>query len=1035
MPFKNRTNLKYINMKNIFMLTNKSERKIGGKRFSVILLLLCLSLFTVYGQGKKNIKGLVTDEKNEPLIGVSVVEVGTSNGTITDVDGKFEINVSSNSTLKFSYIGYNVLEKKIGTQTVMNVVLTEAASELDEVVVVGYGTVKKRDLTGSVTSVDSEKLLQSPALSAAEAIQGKVPGVLIQNTSWTPGATPSILIRGTRSIKAGNDPLYVVDGIPISTAPNLFAPGDIESIEVLKDASATAIYGSRGANGVIIISTKKGKKGKVQVDYNGYYGIQTIQNKLELMDGAEYAEYVREAYRAAGQYDSALPNMELDKTLPSFTGDDYTWQSIAMAYDENGNYDSSKVRSGALWWNEVERTGIVTDHQLGIRGGGDKMQFAFNTTYFKNEGIYKNQDYSRYTVKLSVDAEVTNWLKIGGQSHFSHSLQNRGSNFQDCWRVNPLGRLYDDDGVPTLMTSGGDSQWWNPLQYLEPNAVVNPLKINRFLGSYYGEIKLPLDGLKYRANIGIDFHSRQDYSFLSSNARQGNPNQAKNATQQTYAYTFENLLFYDKQFGKHSIGVTLLQSIQRNRTESLSATVQDLPSDDLLFNDIASALDITGYDSNNQVWSLASFMGRLNYNYKSRYYATFSMRYDGSSRLADGHKWVSFPAFSLAWRVNEENFLKNFDKLDNLKLRFGYGVTANTSINPYQTKGLLSKKYYNYGENMVIGYTSSSLPDKTLTWETTGQWNVGVDFSFFRGRLSGTVDAYLQNTHDLLLDRQLPAVSGYTSVLTNVGKTRNKGIEVSLSTVNIQNKDFTWSTDFMYSTNKEEIVELYNGKVDDPGSGWFIGEPIDVYYNYKKIGIWQDTPEDLAEMEKFNANGANFKPGTIRLWDNGDYKITEEDKLIIGTKRPKFVASMVNSFRYRDFDFSLFLYGSQGGMLKNDISIMEKPGRANSVRLDYWTPNNPTNAYPRPSVDMERPDYISTTYYENASFLRVRNITLGYTLPKALTSKWSIDKLRFYVTANNPLIFTNFSGIDPEGATGNTSPSYSSWMFGLNLSL
>ena len=514
-------------MKNIFMLTNKSERKIGGKRFSVILLLLCLSLFTVYGQGKKNIKGLVTDEKNEPLIGVSVVEVGTSNGTITDVDGKFEINVSSNSTLKFSYIGYNVLEKKIGTQTVMNVVLTEAASELDEVVVVGYGTVKKRDLTGSVTSVDSEKLLQSPALSAAEAIQGKVPGVLIQNTSWTPGATPSILIRGTRSIKAGNDPLYVVDGIPISTAPNLFAPGDIESIEVLKDASATAIYGSRGANGVIIISTKKGKKGKVQVDYNGYYGIQTIQNKLELMDGAEYAEYVREAYRAAGQYDSALPNMELDKTLPSFTGDDYTWQSIAMAYDENGNYDSSKVRSGALWWNEVERTGIVTDHQLGIRGGGDKMQFAFNTTYFKNEGIYKNQDYSRYTVKLSVDAEVTNWLKIGGQSHFSHSLQNRGSNFQDCWRVNPLGRLYDDDGVPTLMTSGGDSQWWNPLQYLEPNAVVNPLKINRFLGSYYGEIKLPLDGLKYRANIGIDFHSRQDYSFLSSNARQGNPNQAQ----------------------------------------------------------------------------------------------------------------------------------------------------------------------------------------------------------------------------------------------------------------------------------------------------------------------------------------------------------------------------------------------------------------------------------------------------------------------------------------------------------------------------
>lgn len=327
------------------------------------------------------------------------------------------------------------------------------------------------------------------------------------------------------------------------------------------------------------------------------------------------------------------------------------------------------------------------------------------------------------------------------------------------------------------------------------------------------------------------------------------------------------------------------------------------------------------------------------------------------------------------------------------------------------------------------------MANKLLTWETTEQYNLGLDFGFLKNRINGSIDLYLQKTYDLLLERQLPVVSGFSNIVSNIGRTQNKGIEISLNTRNVVTKNFEWTTDLTFTAGREEIVELYNGKVDDPGSGWFIGEPIDVYYNYKKIGIWQDTPEDLAEMEKFNANGANFKPGTIRLWDNGDYKITEEDKQIIGTKRPKFVASMVNSFRYRDFDFSLFLYGSQGGMLKNDISIMEKPGRANSVRLDYWTPNNPTNAYPRPSVDMERPDYINTTYYENASFLRVRNITLGYTLPKALTSKWSIDKLRFYVTANNPLIFTNFSGIDPEGATGNTSPSYSSWMFGLNLSL
>ena len=1020
------------------------------KSISEFIMCFMLSLFSLTAFAQIKITGTASDaETGEPLSFITIQIKGTTAGTTSDMDGNYSIEVPNrDAILVYSYIGYRSQEIKVGNQTHINVRLSEDVETLDEVVVVGYGVQNKRDVTGSIAKVGSEELMSVPTSSFDAALQGRAAGVQVTQTSGLAGSGAAIRVRGIASITAGGDPLIVVDGIPImqnagdrvgaaqDNPMSSINANDIESIDILKDASATAIYGSRGANGVIIISTKKGKKGKVQVDYNGYYGIQTIQNKLELMDGAEYAEYVREAYRAAGQYDSALPNMELDKTLPSFTGDDYTWQSIAMAYDENGNYDSSKVRSGALWWNEVERTGIVTDHQLGIRGGGDKMQFAFNTTYFKNEGIYKNQDYSRYTVKLSVDAEVTNWLKIGGQSHFSHSLQNRGSNFQDCWRVNPLGRLYDDDGVPTLMTSGGDSQWWNPLQYLEPNAVVNPLKINRFLGSYYGEIKLPLDGLKYRANIGIDFHSRQDYSFLSSNARQGNPNQAKNATQQTYAYTFENLLFYDKQFGKHSIGVTLLQSIQRNRTESLSATVQDLPSDDLLFNDIASALDITGYDSNNQVWSLASFMGRLNYNYKSRYYATFSMRYDGSSRLADGHKWVSFPAFSLAWRVNEESFLKNFDKLDNLKLRFGYGVTANTSINPYQTKGLLSKKYYNYGENMVIGYTSSSLPDKTLTWETTGQWNVGVDFSFFRGRLSGTVDAYLQNTHDLLLDRQLPAVSGYTSVLTNVGKTRNKGIEVSLSTVNIQNKDFTWSTDFMYSTNKEEIVELYNGKVDDIGNSWFIGEALGVYYDYKKIGIWQDTPEDLAEIEQYNKNGHKFAPGMIKLLDiDGNHKITaDNDRMILGQTRPKHIFNLSNTFVYKGFDLNVVLYGTLGGMLRNAVRVNHQSYRNNSVKFDYWTPNNPTNAYPRPNRLYDNIEYESSLYYEKSDFLRVKTITLGYTLPKNLVNKATLSNCRLYVTAQNPLVFTNYTGVDPEGAATYASPSVSSWIFGVNVS-
>ena len=1006
---------------------------------NIILLLMFLSipLGSAFAQNR-TVKGCVIDkETGETLIGASVVVQGREQiGTITDLDGNFVLSIpSGKQKIVVSYIGYTsvTLDPK-DTQVVK---LATDALGLDEVVVVGYGSAKKRDLTGSVTSINSKKLMESPALSAMDAIQGKAPGVLVTNSSWTPGSNPTILIRGKRSIKAGNDPLYVVDGIPAATAPNMFSPGDIESIEVLKDASATAIYGSRGANGVILITTKKGKAGKISVDYNGYFGIQTKQNDLEYMNGAEYADYVREAERAAGKYKSDVPNIDDDRNVSSFTGDDYTWQSIAMAYDANGNYDPSKVRSTASNWKDmVEQTGIITDHQLSIRGGNEKLQFVLNTTYFNNEGIYKTSDYTRYTIKGGFDAQVNNWLKVGAQQLFMRSIQNRGRNFQDCWRVNPLGRFYDDEGNLLEMTSGNDTQYWNPLQYLEENAIVSPLKINRFVGSYYVDIALPVKGLKYRANIGLDFHSRQDYSFTGPQANNGNLNKAKNSTQQTFDYTIENLLFYDRTFGKHTLGVTLLQSVERNHREQLTDDVQGLPSDYLYWYDIASASEITKFDSHNQIWSLASFMGRVNYNFNSRYYATVSMRYDGSSRLAEGHKWVAFPAFSLAWRMNEESWLKNFDKLDNLKLRFGYGVTANTAIDPYQTKGLLGNRYYNYGDNLVMGYSSTSLADMGLTWETTEQWNVGVDFSFFRGRLSGTVDAYIQNTHDLLLDRQLPIVSGYDKVLTNIGKTKNKGIEVSLSTVNVQTKDFTWTTDLMYSTNKEEIVELYNGKVDDIGNKWFIGEALNLFYDYKKIGIWQNTEEDLAEMAKFNANGHKFAPGKIRLLDvDGDYKITaDKDRMILGQERPKHIFNMTNTFLYKGFDLNVVLYGTVGGMVENKLRYGHQANRNNNLKYDYWTPNNPTNAYPRPDSSSNDAEYESTLWYEKTDFLRLKTITLGYTLPKQSIQKAGLTNCRLYLTAENPLVFTNYTGIDPEGAKAYAAPSVSTWMFGVNLS-
>lgn len=606
-----------------------------------------------------------------------------------------------------------------------------------------------------------------------------------------------------------------------------------------------------------------------------------------------------------------------------------------------------------------------------------------------------------------------------------------------------MGRFYDDDGNLLEKVSGTDDQWRNPLLRLAEGAVSNPLKINRFIGSYYADITLPLKGLRFRTNLGIDYETRQDYNFQSAEARGNTMNYARNGTENRSMFTWENLLFYDRTFEDHTIGVTLLQSINEYLREYNKIPVQGIPADELLYNDVGSASNPEKTESGKTQWKLASFMARLNYSFKGKYLATVSARYDGSSRLAEGHQWVAFPAAALAWRINEESFMQNATFLSNLKLRMGYGVVASSEVDPYETKGTLTQKPYNYGSESIFGYAPDKMPNTTLTWETTGQWNAGFDFGFFGNRLNGTIDLYLQNTKDLLLDRQLPIVSGFNQIKSNVGKTRNKGVELTLNSLNVNNKNFTWSTDFMMYANKEEIVELYNGKEDDPGSAWFIGEAINVFYDYKKVGIWQDTPEDRAEMEKFNKNGSNFSPGTIRLWDNGDYKITSDDRVIQGQQRPKFILSLNNTFRYKDFDFSFFFEGNFGAMVKNNISYLNQAHRNGNVKVDYWTPTNPTNAFPRPIEGVDYLPYYETLHYEKSDFIKLRNVTLGYTIPSQITKKWDISRCRIYVQAQNSWMWTNFSGVDPENTlnqsvdgtyAGYTRPTPSTWLVGLNIS-
>jgi TonB-linked SusC/RagA family outer membrane protein len=1019
------------------------------RQFMLFLFLVPVSLM-IQAQNPENVSerkysGTVIDEKGEAVIGASIGIKGSKTGTVTDVDGRFSINAPVGSTLLVSYIGFASKEIKLGNEAELQIVVSEDRKVLDEVVVVGYGTIKKRDITGSVASVNSEKITSVPAISAVSALQGRVPGVVVSNSNWEPGEVPEILIRGKRSINAGNDPLFVIDGIPITGGLGELIPSDIESMEILKDASATAIYGSRGANGVVLITTKQGKEGKTLIDYNGYAGFQTILNQIEMMDGGEYAEYTREAYRNSigkNKYLSDTPDKELDKLLPMFKQDPYVLESVLMAYDENGNYDPSRVRSHN-WFGDVTHNGFTTDHQLNIRGGNAKTNFMTSFNYNSIEGVMRDKSYERYSTRLNFNHNINKYVQFGVQSQFSYSVQERGSEMekdQYLYRISPLGRFCNDDGsLPGLIAS--DSQMYNPLLNLEEGVIDRPRKTTRYLGGYYAEISFPVDGLKFRSNFGVDSRMVQDYEYYAgaTTKRQNGTSLAVNSTDKNLMFTWENYFTYNKAISdKHTFGITLLESIQKDVRETGQIKVENQTADVLKYYDMGSGLIISGVGSDYIKWTMSSFMGRINYNFLDRYLLTVSARYDGSSALAEGNKWALFPSAAFAWRINEENFLKDVLWLTNLKLRAGYGRTGNAAVSPYQTKGSLAMRRYVYGNGSteVIGLSPDLMANSKLTWEETGQWNVGFDLGFLKNRINGSIDIYLQDTHNLIMERQLPVVSGFPSVMSNVGSTQNKGVEITINTLNIQNKDFIWSTDWMFSANKEEITELYNGKNDDVGNLWFIGYPINVYYDHKKTGIWQNTPEDLAEMKKFNDNGGNFTPGTIRLQDvDNDYKITDKDRVVLGSPRPKFIAGLTNDFMIKNFDFSFFLYAHAGGILKNSFEFMEKPGRANTMKLDYWTPDNPTNAFPRPTVDKERVDYANTLGYDKADFLRVKNITLGYTIPKDIGKKIFMEKVRLYFSVNNPFIFTDFTGIDPEGALGQCSPSYSSWMFGINISL
>jgi TonB-linked SusC/RagA family outer membrane protein len=988
--------------------------------------------FTAIAQ--QTITGTVTDESQVPLVGVNIVVKGTNTGTTTDDAGRYTLSVPAKATiLVLSYIGFAEQEVPIENRTEISVTLSAGDRRLEEVVVVGYGTQQRKDLTGSVASLKSKDVLQVPSVNAIKSMQGLVAGVDIVSNSNAPNASPVIRIRGNRSINAGNDPLIVVDGLPFSGSLNDLNTGDIKSVEVLKDASATAIYGSRGANGVILITTNRGEAGRIRINYNGYYGIQNALNPPDLMTGAEFAEFVRESQRNATptRYNSPMPSRTLDETMFYFRNADVE-ASVLAAYDANGNYDPAKVRDYD-WIDAVTRQGSQQEHQLSIATGNDKSQLSFSLGYFNNFGIVQGFDYERYNLRLTFDNQVFKKFKIGGTLATSINKNRSTDNLYELGgQVNPLAPFRNAEGR-LILEPASDPLTYNPL--IRAEGASNKSTSNRFYGNFFAELGL-FDGLKYRLSFSPDYRLVRSGSFRNALANQGSPASASYNTNQPFHYVLDNMLMYDKMLNQnHKINITLLQSLEGDRFESSSAAVRDVPYDQQQFYNIGTATEVSSIGSSLSEWTLSSVMARINYGFRSKYLLTLTGRYDGSSRLAPGNKWDFFPSAAVAWNASEEPFIQSLNLFSDLKIRASYGITGNTAIAPYQTQGGLTRTIYATDDIPAYGYQPNLIVNPDLGWEKTGQANIGMDFGIWNNRISATVDVYQQNTTDLLLARQLPTASGFVSIVENVGATRNTGIEAALRLAVFagENRKFRWVNQLTFTRNKEEIVELYNGEVDDIGNSWFIGSPVTTYFDYKKIGIFQNTDADKELIATYNKNGGTFAPGEIKVQDtNGDGRINADDRVILGSAVPEWYGSLNTTFELAGFDLNFLIFARQGQTVNDDQGILYE-GRNNWLNVDYWTPNNPTNAFPRPVTGRRVPLFASTLAYQDGSFIRLRNVTLGYRLPERLLERLRASNLRIYVSALNPLLLTDFIGIDPEGSTGITTPSVTTYLAGINV--
>ena len=1011
-----------------------------------VAVLLPLIFFSICSFAQTSlVRGTVMDEDGIPMAGVNVVIKGTTIGIISDGNGAYQMDADAQSTLIFSFIGYTTQEIPVANRTEINVTLLPDNLEMDEVVVVGYGTQRREAVTGSVASIKGEVMREVPSSNITQALQGRVAGVDMSQTSTKPGATMQIRIRGTRSLSASNDPLIVLDGLPYAGSISDLSTDDIRSIDILKDASATAIYGSRGANGVILITTNKGQKGaKAQVSYNSYYG---VKNAID---------------------------------YPMMNAEEFIAMRAAAGLFTNGVDEADDVSTD--WQDLYYRQGVVTNHDINVTGGTDKSNYKFGIGYNKDEAVMYGQDYSRYSLRGSLDQEIGNYFRVGFTTNNNYSV-NMGNNLglYGVLSMSPIANPYNEDGTMKRIVRMAQDD-----QFVYSREIIKGLgdqwiDQSKAFGSYntvYGEVKIPgVEGLKFRTNVGANLRMTNGGSYTGEGVFATNattPSSATISNSLNLNWAIENLITFDRTFATiHQLNAVAMYSSEETTYNSSQISATEIPSDALQFYNLGLApgdkVTINPDDQLYEVSGLISWMGRVMYAYDNRYMLSVTFRTDASSRLAEGHKWHPYYAVSAGWNIKNEIFMNDVDYVDLLKLRVGYGQTSNQSVLPYATRGLLSSRPYNFGDTYSSGYYVSQLENTTLGWEYSETLNIGLDFGLLENRLTGTFEYYQTKTKDILLGLGLPPTSGVIGYTANIGETENKGWELSLSGVILDNVNgFTWDAGINMYGNKNELTALASGQEMDETNWWFVGKSINVVYDFEKIGLWNETDADYQYLQTLVPGG---NAGMIKVKYTGEYNddgsptraINESDRQVIELD-PKLMGGFDTRLAYKDFDLSVVGAFRSGGKLISTLYsssgyLNMLSGRRGNVQVDYWTPENTDAKYPKPGglQSGDNPRYGSTLGYFNASYLKIRTITVGYNFNQKLTNSIGFERLRLYATVQNPFVmfspYHRETGMDPESNSfgnenaavaysenlrrlltiGTNTPSTRNYLIGINL--